>query len=60
VAILLALTTGTILAGVLGAFLAVPVLSIFLAVIGYYRGEGAEEVTAKADRPDRPLRRATG
>jgi predicted PurR-regulated permease PerM len=49
VAILLALTTGTILAGALGAFLAVPVLSILLAVIGYYRSEDAEVVAEAAD-----------
>jgi predicted PurR-regulated permease PerM len=39
VAVLLALTTGTILAGVLGAFLAVPVLSIFVAIVSYYRSD---------------------
>ena len=61
VAILLALTTGTIVAGVLGAFLAVPVLSILLAIIGYYRSENPEEVAAAAD-PEEPerLRRAAG
>ena len=61
VAVLLALTTGTILAGVLGAFLAVPVLSILLAIIGYYRSENPEEVAAAAD-PEEPerLRRAAG
>ena len=48
VAVLLSLTTGTILAGVLGAFLAVPVLSILLAVIGYYRGERPEVIEAAA------------
>ncbi|MBV9410993.1 MAG: AI-2E family transporter [Acidimicrobiia bacterium] len=62
VAILLALTTGTILAGILGAILAVPVLSIALAIIGYYRGENPELVEAAA-RPDdqpEPLREAAG
>jgi predicted PurR-regulated permease PerM len=61
VAVLLALTTGTILAGVLGAFLAVPVLSILLAIIGYYRSEKPEEVAAAADpgAPER-LHRAAG
>jgi predicted PurR-regulated permease PerM len=63
VAVLLALTTGTILAGVLGAFLAVPLLSIVLAIIGFYRSENAEEVAAAAE-PDEPgperLRRAAG
>jgi putative heme transporter len=49
VAILLALTTGTILAGALGAFLAVPVLSILLAVIGFYRSENAEVVAGDAE-----------
>jgi len=59
VAVLLALTTGTILAGVLGAFMAVPVLSILVAIISYYRGGRAEETAAaEPDRP--PLRRATG
>jgi predicted PurR-regulated permease PerM len=52
VAVLLALTTGTIVAGVLGAFLAVPVLSIFLAIIGYYRSEQPEEVAAAAEPGD--------
>jgi predicted PurR-regulated permease PerM len=64
VAVLLALTTGTIVAGVLGAFLAVPVLSILLAVIGYYRSENPEVVEAAAkgeDEPEpEPLRTAAG
>ena len=61
VAVLLALTTGTIVAGVLGAFLAVPVLSILLAVIGYYRSEDPEAVAAAAEEgePER-LRTAAG
>jgi predicted PurR-regulated permease PerM len=65
VAILLALTTGTILGGALGAFLAVPVLSIVIAVIGYYRSENAHVVAAAADddggadEPE-PLQRAAG
>ena len=59
VAILLALTTGTILAGILGAFMAVPVLSILVAVISYYRGERPEKAPA-AEARSRPLRRATG
>lgn len=50
VAVLLALTTGTVLAGVLGAFMAVPLLAIAVAVIGYYRGERADDVVASADR----------
>ncbi|HEV3353223.1 MAG TPA: AI-2E family transporter [Acidimicrobiales bacterium] len=61
VAVLLALTTGTILAGILGAILAVPVLSILLAIIAYYRGDNPELVeaaaTADEDRPE-PLRTA--
>jgi predicted PurR-regulated permease PerM len=64
IAVLLALTTGTIVAGVLGAFLAVPVLSILLAVIGYYRSENPEVVEAAAtggDQPEpEPLRTAAG
>ena len=64
VAVLLALTTGTIVAGVLGAFLAVPVLSILLAVIGYYRSEDPEVVEAAAEGGDKPepepLRTAAG
>ncbi|MBV9041698.1 MAG: AI-2E family transporter [Acidimicrobiia bacterium] len=63
VAILLALTTGTIVAGILGAILAVPVLSIALAIIGYYRSEDPEAVAAAADdtgeKPE-PLRTAAG
>lgn len=44
VAILLALTVGTIVAGVIGAFLAVPVLSVTIAVFHHYR---ARVLTAK-------------
>ncbi|MBV8161322.1 MAG: AI-2E family transporter [Acidimicrobiia bacterium] len=60
VAVLLALTTGTILAGVLGAILAVPVLSVLLAIIGYYRSEDPEVVAAAAEGDERrePLRTA--
>lgn len=39
VAILLALTVGTILAGVIGTFLAVPVLSVAIAVFHHYRSQ---------------------
>ncbi len=62
VAVLLALTTGTILAGVLGAILAVPVLSILLAIIGYYRGDNPELIQAAAEPDDErePLRTAAG
>src|SRR2546429_3739969 len=66
IAVLLALTTGTIVAGVLGAFLAVPVLSILLAIIGYYRSEDPEVIEAAAtvgDKPEpepEPLRTAAG
>jgi putative heme transporter len=63
VAILLALTTGTILAGILGAILAVPVLSIALAIIGYYRSENPAVVEAAAEGGDEepePLRKAAG
>jgi len=63
VAVLLALTTGTIVAGILGAILAVPVLSIILAIIAYYRGDNPELVEATASEPDEkpePLREAAG
>jgi predicted PurR-regulated permease PerM len=40
VAVLLALTTGGLLAGVVGAFLAVPVAAVFVAVHDYYRTRG--------------------
>jgi putative heme transporter len=63
VAVLLALTTGTIVAGILGAILAVPVLSIILAVIAYYRGDNPEVIEAAADGGDEkpePLRQAAG
>ena len=63
IAVLLALTTGTIVAGVLGAFLAVPVLSILLAIIGYYRSENPEvvEAAAKGEEPEpEPPRTAAG
>src|SRR5205807_8556836 len=63
VAVLLALTTGTTLAGILGAILAVPVLPILLAIIAYYRGDNPELVEAVAtggeDKPE-PLRTAAG
>jgi len=61
--VLLALTTGTIVAGILGAILAVPVLSIILAIIAYYRGDNPELIEATAteshDKPE-PLREAAG
>jgi len=63
VAVLLALTTGTIVAGILGAILAVPTLSIILAIISYYRGENPELVEAAAEGGDEepePLRKAAG
>jgi len=63
VAILLALTTGTIVAGILGAILAVPVLSILLAIIAYYRGDNPELIEATASESDEkpePLRKAAG
>ena len=63
VAVLLALTTGTIVAGILGAILAVPTLSIILAIISYYRGENPELVEAAAEGSDQepePLRKAAG
>jgi predicted PurR-regulated permease PerM len=64
VAVLLALTTGTILAGALGAFLAVPVLSVLVAIIGYYRGDDPRDIEADGrgtddDKPE-PLRSAAG
>ena len=42
VAILLALTTGGVLAGVAGAFLAIPVAAVTSAVIDYWRNERTE------------------
>ena len=62
VAVLLALTTGTIVAGILGAILAVPTLSILLAIIGYYRSEDPEVVEAAAEGAEKPepLRTAAG
>jgi predicted PurR-regulated permease PerM len=38
VAILVALTVGTILGGIVGAFLAVPLTAVALAINEYYRG----------------------
>jgi len=63
VAVLLALTTGTIVAGILGAILAVPTLSIILAIISYYRSEDPEVIEAAAggsDEKPEPLRTAAG
>jgi predicted PurR-regulated permease PerM len=63
VAVLLALTTGTIVAGILGAILAVPVLSIILAIIDYYRGlddEAIEATASDSDEKPEPLRKAAG
>ena len=47
----------------LGAILAVPTLSIILAIIGYYRSEDPEVVEAAArgnDEKPEPLRTAAG
>ncbi|MBV8295692.1 MAG: AI-2E family transporter [Acidimicrobiia bacterium] len=64
IAILLAITAGTIVGGILGAILAVPTLSVMLAVIGYYRGEDPELVEAAAEsngeKQPEPLRQAAG
>ena len=46
VAILLALTAGGVLAGVAGAFLAIPVAAVFSAVLDYTRTHRAEERSA--------------
>jgi len=43
VAILIALTTGGVLAGVAGAFLAIPVASVTSAVLDYVREHRAEQ-----------------
>ena len=43
VAILLALTAGAVLAGVAGAFLAIPVAAVTSAVLDYMRKHRAEE-----------------
>ena len=43
VAILLALTAGGVLAGVAGAFLAIPVAAVVSAVLDYMRGHRAGE-----------------
>ena len=62
IAVLLALTTGTIVAGILGAILAVPTLSIILVVIGYYRSKDAAVVAAAegadGEKQPEPLRQA--
>ncbi|HVD14659.1 MAG TPA: AI-2E family transporter [Actinomycetota bacterium] len=44
VAILLALTAGAVLAGIVGAFLAVPVMAVAWTVLVYLRQRGQEEV----------------
>jgi predicted PurR-regulated permease PerM len=46
VAILLALTAGGVLAGVAGAFLAIPVAAVVSAVLDYMRERRADERTA--------------
>jgi predicted PurR-regulated permease PerM len=49
VAILLALTTGAVLAGIVGAFLAVPVMAVTWTILVYLRHRGGEGV-AEAER----------
>jgi predicted PurR-regulated permease PerM len=65
IAVLLALTAGTILGGVIGAFMAVPLLSVGLAVNGYYREQHRRQrlglasergVLLVSERPERPER----
>jgi predicted PurR-regulated permease PerM len=46
VAILLALTAGAVLAGVAGAFLAIPVAAVISAVLDFMRERRASERTA--------------
>jgi predicted PurR-regulated permease PerM len=49
VAILLALTTGTVIAGVIGTFLAVPTLAVGLGIISQMRGGAAVVAPAGAE-----------
>ena len=61
VAILLALSVGTIVGGVIGAFLAVPVTAVLLAVNEHYRGVRRLSLTAESARGvarEVPLRQA--
>jgi predicted PurR-regulated permease PerM len=52
VAILLALTAGAVLAGIVGAFLAVPVMAVTWTVLVYLRQRGREEVTEAERRTE--------
>jgi predicted PurR-regulated permease PerM len=51
VAILLALTAGGVLAGIAGAFLAIPVAAVTSAVLDYMRKERAQELSAELIAP---------
>jgi predicted PurR-regulated permease PerM len=53
VAVLLVLSVGTILGGVLGAFLAVPTTSVLLAIHEYYRQKRRRELFVAAENGNR-------
>lgn len=60
-AILLALTTGTVVAGVVGALLAVPLAAVGWTVVSYLRSRGAEArdgAVSGGDSPREELRPA--
>jgi predicted PurR-regulated permease PerM len=57
VVILLALSVGTIVGGIFGAFVAVPVTAITLALVEYYRGLPVEVVTSTAEARSLPQAR---
>jgi hypothetical protein len=57
VVILLALSVGTIVGGIFGAFIAVPVTAIALALIEYYRGLPVQVVATTAEARSLPQAR---
>lgn len=50
VAVLIVLGVGTILGGIIGAFLAVPAAAVIASVIGYYRGQRSDLVVPEPPR----------
>jgi predicted PurR-regulated permease PerM len=55
--ILIALTAGTILAGIIGAILSVPVAAVVWAAIKVWTGEDKEEDEPASDKPEREIER---
>jgi predicted PurR-regulated permease PerM len=56
VVILLGVTAGAVLAGIIGALLAAPILAVGTAILGYLRERSDEPPSVHVDRPQRPAR----